>query len=132
MAAPAQDIARLGFRRWYERQLIESHLWLVTGVLSGILIVALIEDFSPRAGAFPLLSLLLILAAAPLAAWALRRYIHLLQRAEWLAEQCTCPACAAYGAVRVVEAALPPAGDDGLPAMRVACRKCGHCWPVGT
>lgn len=28
---PAESIVRLGFSRWYERQLIESHAYLVTG-----------------------------------------------------------------------------------------------------
>lgn len=131
MATPAQDIARLGFRRWYERQLVESHVWLVTGFLSGVLIVALLEDVNPRAGApFSPISLLVILAAAPLAVVAMRRYIRLLQRAELLAEQCTCPACAAYGAVRVVDALSPLPSADGLQAMRVACRKCGQHWRV--
>ena len=31
---PADGIRRLGFHRWYERQLIESHVYLVTGLLS--------------------------------------------------------------------------------------------------
>lgn len=132
MATPAQDIARLGFRRWYERQLIESHVWLVTGFLSGVLIVALLEDVNPRAGApFSPVSLLVILMAAPLAAVAMRRYIHLLQRAELLAEQCTCPACASYGAVRVVEALLPRSSDEDWAAIRVNCRKCDHQWQIG-
>ena len=30
---PARSIGRLGFRKWYERRLIESHAWLVTALL---------------------------------------------------------------------------------------------------
>jgi len=26
---PARSIARLGFRKWHERRLIEAHAWLV-------------------------------------------------------------------------------------------------------
>ncbi len=132
MANPAQDIARLGFRRWYERQLIESHVWLITGFMSGVLIVALLEDLNPRGnGSFSMMSLLVILAAVPLAAIALHRYIHLLQRAELFAGQCTCPACTLYGAVRVIDAGAGlPHPDQGL-MIRVSCRKCGHCWQLG-
>lgn len=48
MATPAQGIARLGFRTWDERQLIESHVWFITGFLCAALILALTEDLNLR------------------------------------------------------------------------------------
>jgi hypothetical protein len=55
---PADGIRKLGFRRWHERQLIESHLYLVTGFLSMILMLACFETFSFRApGVEPILTL---------------------------------------------------------------------------
>ena len=30
---PADSIRRLGFWRWYERQLIEAHAWFITGFI---------------------------------------------------------------------------------------------------
>ena len=39
----ADAIRRRGFRRWYERQLIEGHAYLVTGLLSLIMMAISIE-----------------------------------------------------------------------------------------
>ena len=32
-----EGVRKLGFRKWYERQLIEAHAWLVTGFLAWLL-----------------------------------------------------------------------------------------------
>ena len=45
---PAATIGRLGFRRWYERQLIEGHAWLVTLILCLVAIGACVETMSFR------------------------------------------------------------------------------------
>jgi hypothetical protein len=45
----AEGIKKVGFRRWYERQLIESHAYLITGLLSSILVLGSIESLSSRA-----------------------------------------------------------------------------------
>ncbi|MGH8742527.1 MAG: hypothetical protein ACREUN_16515, partial [Burkholderiales bacterium] len=42
-AEPARSIERMGFKRWYERQLLESHAWLVTCILSAFAICAALE-----------------------------------------------------------------------------------------
>jgi len=47
----AEGIKKVGFRRWYERQLIESHAYLITGLLSSILVLGSIESLSSRARA---------------------------------------------------------------------------------
>jgi len=46
MADLAEGIRKTGFRRWYERQLIESHLYFVTAVLSLIVVGAGLEGFT--------------------------------------------------------------------------------------
>ena len=72
----ADGIRKLGFRRWYERQLIESHVYLVTGFLSMIMVFACFEDFSLRApGIKPFLMLALIMGGAVLCAVSLWRYL---------------------------------------------------------
>ncbi len=43
-----KDIARLGFRRWYERQLVESHAYLVAAFLALILLLAGFESLERR------------------------------------------------------------------------------------
>ena len=37
---PADSISRLGFARWYERQLIEGHAWFVSGFACMIAVAA--------------------------------------------------------------------------------------------
>ena len=46
---PADRIDKLGFRRWYERELIEGHAYLVTGFLSFIVIAVFLEEIDWRA-----------------------------------------------------------------------------------
>ena len=130
MATPAEGIARLGFRIWYERQLIEGHVWFVTAFLCAVLIMALMEELNLR-GPGPLsLSVLGVIVVATLTgAAALRRYIRLLTRAEALAGQCVCPGCASYGVVRVLEAGR--VNDDDQPQwIRVSCKKCNTEWQL--
>ena len=128
MATPAQGIARLGFRIWYERQLIESHVWFVTAFLCAVLIMVLMEELNLR-GPEPLslTSLVVIVATTLIGVVAIRRYMHMLNRAESLAEQCVCPGCASYGVIRVLEAGR--VDDDEQPQwIRVSCKKCNREW----
>ncbi len=130
MATPAQGIAKHGFRIWYERQLIESHVYFVTGFLCAVLIMALMEELNLRGpGPLSLSSLAMILAATLLGIVAMRRYMRMLNRAEALAEQCVCPACASYGTIRVLGAGTVET-DDHPQWMRVSCKKCDHQWRV--
>ncbi len=128
MATPAEGIARLGFRIWYERQLIEGHVWFVTAFLCAVLIMALMEELNLRGpGPLSLTVLAVIVVATLTGAVALRRYIRMLARAEALAEQCVCPGCASYGVVRVLEAGR--VDDDDQPQwIRVSCKKCNNEW----
>ena len=56
-----ESIRKLGFKRWYERQLIESHGYLVTCFLSMILIAVALDDVTAKA---PALERLLMIALA--------------------------------------------------------------------
>lgn len=130
MATPAQGIARLGFRVWYERQLIESHAYFITGFMCAVLIMALMEDLNLRGpGPLSLLHLVAIIAAALLCAGAIGRYMRMLTSAEALAEQCVCPHCARYGMIRVLDAEVIEV-DDQPQWMRVACQKCDWQWRI--
>ena len=130
MTTPAQGIARLGFRIWYERQLIEGHVWFVTGFLCTVLIMALMEELNLRGpGPLSLPSLAMIVAATWLGIVAIRHYMRILGRAESLAEQCVCPACASYGLIRVLDSGFVEA-DEQPQWMRVSCKKCDQQWRV--
>jgi hypothetical protein len=132
----ADYIQRHGFRRWYERQLIESHAYLALAFVALILLLSGIEVLSDAKGG---LSYLATLSAAALGgvlmliAW--RRFTVLLSRAEQFAEGATCRDCAAWGKFKVLgqETATeddPP--EAGRPHwLRVRCTQCGHEWRLG-
>ena len=130
-----KDIARLGFRRWYERQLVESHAYLVGAFLALILLLAGFEALEHRS--LLATTILVVVAAAAgtfcLVAW--RRFVVLLARAEQFAGQAACPACKAWGRFEVVaeEASRrddPP--EAGRPHwLRVRCRNCREHWTLG-
>jgi hypothetical protein len=134
---PTQSIARLGFRKWYERELIKSHAALVTCFLCGILVAALLEQVNLRALGWGNASALLVVLAAALVGWASwRSYITLLNRAERYGERSTCPNCAMYGRFKVLETGTDTVPSEGALAvaplafawMKVECRKCGTGW----
>jgi len=136
---PTSSIRRLGFRKWYERQLIDCHLALVTCFLSGIAIVALLEsvnllDFGWR----PAMTLCFVFAAIVLGWYSFRRYITVLERAELYGQRSTCPNpnCLVYGRFEILATGMdePPSrvGEAVAPLqaawLRVQCRKCGTSW----
>ncbi len=133
----AADIRRLGFRRWYERQLIESHVYLVTAFLALILLLAGIETLDTLRRS-PLSYFIIIGAAAAagllcFVAW--RRFNVLLVRAELIAGNAQCVRCSAWGKFDVI--AEERAADDDPPEagrphwLRVKCRQCGNDWKIG-
>jgi len=134
---PTSSIRKLGFRRWYERELIKCHAALVTCLLCGVLMAALIEtiDFS-QFGWQPASSLGVVFGAAVLAWLSWRSYITILQRAEFYGERSNCPSCGAYGRFDVMTTGMdesPGRVADAvapLPAawMRVQCRMCQTAW----
>jgi hypothetical protein len=137
----AEGIRKYGFRRWYERQLIEGHAYLVTCFLCMIVIAACAESFNPRAAdARALLMIALLIAGFVVGVWAWRRYLAVLTRAEQAGEQSTCAVCATYGRFEVIEPPPSHAAKFFLSAdfdaehaavrLRVRCRKCGNEWMV--
>lgn len=133
----SEEIRRRGFRRWYERQLIESHAYLVTAFLSLILLLAGFEAMDALRGS-PMyyVAVVGVAAGAGTLMWvAWQRFMVLLARAELFAESAGCPRCKAWGKFDVL-AAEPLSADDppeaGRPHwVRVRCRKCGEQWRLG-
>lgn len=132
----AEGIKKIGFRRWYERQLIESHLYLVSWFLCLIMVLACLEGFSYRApGWEPLLRLAAMIGGGAICLWSLARYSAMLDLAAHAAERSICGKCAAYGLLDVTGARvrLAEADEDAGPApsaLGVRCRKCGHEWTI--
>jgi hypothetical protein len=133
---PAEGIAKLGFRRWYERELIEGHVYFITCVLSLMLIAACLEQIDWRG---PLLQLMFMLSAlilgAALCIGSLRRYTFLLARAECFGEQSSCDKCSTYGVLKVIDAGVSETRGPVVTAadntwIRVQCKRCGHEWRI--
>lgn len=133
----AAQIRRLGFRRWYERQLIESHAYLVTAFLALILLLAGFEALDAVRGQ-PVYWLLLIAISAgagTLTYVGWRRFTALLARAEAFASSADCPDCRSWGKLEVIGSGAS-AEDDPPEAARprwlqVRCRQCGAHWRLG-
>jgi hypothetical protein len=132
-----EEIRRRGFRRWYERQLYESHAYLVTAFLALILLLAGYEAMDALRGS-PVyyLAVVGVAAGAGVLTWvAWQRFSVLLARAELFAESAACPGCRVWGKFDVL-AAEDAAADDppeaGRPHwLRVRCRSCGEHWRLG-
>jgi hypothetical protein len=123
--APLADgVRRVGFRKWYERELLSSHAHMVLAFLA---VIALLGSFEAMRGATAgdqPLHVLGLLASAAIGIWALRRYLFLLMRAEEVANQANCADCGTYGRFRIVGE-----NRDGQQT-HVCCLKCQHNWTI--
>ncbi len=131
----SQGIRRIGFRRWYERELIESHLYLVSCILCLVAVFACLEGFSLRAPGWEVVLRLVAMAAGGFACiWALSRYMAMLAHALRAADRSVCKQCGVYGVLelsgRVVGSAAAPGAGESAAAVGVRCRKCGHEWTI--
>ena len=135
----AESIRKLGFRRWYERQLIESHAYLVTAFLCMILFVATLEVFDLRGQlAQAAIKIAVAFGAGALGLYAFGRYKVILEAAERFGENATCPQCHAYGRFVVTsfgerQVADAHSQEDNPmvePWLSARCRKCSHEWTI--
>ena len=121
---PARTIGKFGFRRWYERQLIEAHCWLITCLLCALAIAVGAELASFRRPLAELLPTLgLIFVGGLICVHALRRFFAQLQQANRMAETSACRSCGVYDSFRVIE--------EFPSRMRVRCRRCDSEWMLG-
>lgn len=118
------SVRRVGFRKWYERQLLSSHAHMVLAFLSAIGIVASMEAFRNAKGDTQLVDVLFVVVCAAIGAWSIRRYVFLLMNAEHHANQANCPDCGTYGRFRVV------GQRPRLLEIDVRCDKCERDWVI--
>lgn len=114
---PSDSIRRLGFNRWYERQLIEGHAWFVSGFVCMIAIAACMEELSFHGSAARFLAYAaLVFAAGIVGVYGIVRYQQILVQAERIGEQATCPGCNTYARFKLITAST------------AQCRKCATEW----
>jgi hypothetical protein len=122
----AEGIRKHGFRKWYERELISSHVHLVLTIFCAIGLLGAFEVFSASAPLLDQLSdVAAVLVCTVVGIWALRRYLYLLMHAEATANQAVCPHCKTYARFVV---ALEPKPQH--TEVQVRCRKCDHEWLI--
>ena len=115
----AQGVAKIGFRKWYERQLLAGHAHMVLAFLAVVALIGSLEAYRGASMEEKLLDDGFVVACTLIGGWALRRYLFLLMRAEHLANQATCPACDDYGRFHVV-------GVTADAPLKVRCVRCAH------
>jgi len=114
---PADSIRRLGFARWYERRLIEGHVWFISVIFCMVAIAACMEELSFHGSIVRLLAyVIVVLTAAAIGIYGMLRYQKVLSEAERLGEHATCGACGAYARFRLIS------------PVHVRCRKCDNEW----
>ena len=123
----SDGIRRHGFRKWYERELLQSHVHLALTFLCAIGLFAAFEaalhftSWTDRT-----IDAFAILACGGIGVWALRRYLYLLMHAEHAANQADCPKCGAYGRFTLVDGTATPS----VVPVKVCCRQCAHQWTI--
>jgi len=133
----ADKIRKLGFKRWYERALLESHAYLVTCFLGMIVAIAGIEVVGGRQS---LAQVLIGIAVGGLGVWVCayswQRYHRILLLAEHLGAGATCGRCGRYASFRLMgsgpDTGEAPAGEQELAPvwLHVKCRECGNEWVI--
>lgn len=123
--ASMKQLVEWGFRRWYERQLIESHAWLVSCFLCMILCVSGLEVAGNPGYANHLGGAFLAAIGATGGWFSYRRYKAMLDLAERLGEDATCPTCGRYARFEV-ENATPDNDYPENEEVHIAA-KCRHC-----
>ena len=123
----SEGIRKHGFRKWYERELLQSHGHMVLLLLCAISLLGAFEVFERKASTGHQLSIAVsVVLSVLIGLWALRRYLRLLMQAEAVARQAECAVCGVYGRLVALS------GGDDLDCVNVRCRRCGHLWPIWT
>lgn len=120
----ADHVQRVGFRKWYERQLLSSHAHMVLAFLSVIGLLGSLEAARGADASLQALDVLMALLCTGIGIWAIRRYLFLLMRAEETANQASCPDCGDYGRFRVLRQ------HPAQQCVDVRCAKCTREWAI--
>jgi hypothetical protein len=120
----ADGVRTVGFRKWYERELLSGHAHMLLAILCAVGLMASMEAFKGGSLGEKLTDIVLVLVSAAIGVWALRRYLYLLMHAEEVANQANCPQCAAYGLFTLLQE------NRRDETVQVRCRRCQHEWQI--
>jgi hypothetical protein len=120
----AEGVRKVGFRKWYERELLSSHAHMVLCLLATVGMIASFEAFRDASIGEKLADVAFVIVCAVIGLWALRRYLYLLMNAENVANQANCPQCGTYG----LFTALSEDRHTGL--THVCCKSCKREWDI--
>jgi hypothetical protein len=123
----SDGIRRHGFRKWYERELLQSHAHLALTFFCGIGVFAAIEAaMNFTSWTDRVIDAFAVLACGAIGVWSLRRYLYLLTHAEHVAHQADCPHCGAYARFTLVDGGPAPSAQS----VTVCCRNCAQQWSI--
>jgi Zn ribbon nucleic-acid-binding protein len=121
----ANGIRKHGFRKWYERELTQSHVHLFLLLLCTIGLLSTFELFTRQLPLTDQLgNVVSLMCCAGIGVWALRRYLFLLMHAEAIANQAVCPHCDTYGRLALLH------DEPQFERVTVGCRNCQHQWQI--
>jgi ABC-type nickel/cobalt efflux system permease component RcnA len=123
----SDGIQKLGFRKWYERELLQSHAHMVLLVLCSVGLLGAFEIYDRKLAATQQLNVVVsVLLCVGIGLWSMRVYLRGLMQAEAVANQADCTGCGTYGRLTLV----PHAHTSG--GVHVQCKGCGHAWCIWT
>ncbi len=133
---PVDTISRLGFRKWYEQQLLTAHAALVLCVICMVVVTICLDAVFAPGSRVETFCQLIEIAIALVVGWKCWWHYHRAMTQAWrFGESSVCKSCELYGRFVVLTSGKttpPPSEDDPDPAsdvwMNVACKKCGHHW----
>lgn len=138
MTELSKEIAKRGFRRWHQRQLVESHIYLTACFLCALGLAAFLEAYwTSRGTAHSLVMLVAAFVSGVVALHGWQRYRRMMVRAQRLADNATCAKCGVYASLSVTDASriahpvydergVSDADDKSAGWLRVRCKHCGH------
>ncbi len=123
-----ERLRELGFRKWYERQLIDGHASLVLAILAVVIMACGFELVSIRDQSMGIVGHGLLIFGGCVLAWkSLQRYQRVMIDAEWVGKNANCPSCGKHGFKWPKDD--PPDDEKGL-AIKALCGRCKTRWKI--